>query len=308
MPNGYNSAAGAEEQWKAKLRLMLQPLNLHDNSPSLWPTCQVLQQKNLTISWEWAIIYSMKTNEKKHGSAETNTAENVRQRIEAGGERVWRLVDFEGMPFSAVAQALSRLLRKGLIQRLGKGLYYRPRKTAFGPSKPNRAQISSLPMNRRTVFPAGIGAANMLGFTTQNPARVEVATNGSSLPRLIVGKGTLIHTRRPESWRALSETDAALLDFLRNRGESSELSPEETVQKLLDYFGEPSRFEGLSKIAESEPPRVRAMLGAIGQQLGQPESRLLALRKNLNTLSRFDFGCLAALEHAQEWQAKDRKP
>ena len=157
------------------------------------------------------------------------------------------------------------------------------------------------------VFPAGISAANVLGFTTQNAAKVEVATNGPSLPRLIVGKETVIHTRRPEAWRDLSETDAALLDFLRNRGESSELTAEETVDKLLGYFRDPRRFESLLKVAPSEPPRVRAMLGAIGQQLGQPESRLSALRKSLNPLSRFDFGLLAALVHAREWQAKERK-
>ncbi len=248
----------------------------------------------------------MRTNQKKTGSATGNTAETVRRRIEASGERVWRMADFEGMPFTAVAQALSRLSRQGVIQRLGKGLYYRSRPTAFGASRPNTAQVRSLPVRRRGVFPAGIAAANLLGFTTQNPSRVEVATNGLSLPRLIVGKETVIHTRRPESWRALSETDAALLDFLRNRGESSELPPEETVDRLLDYFREPGRFERLLKVAPSEPPRVRAMLGAIGQQLGQPENRLSALRKSLNALSRFDFGSLAVLEHAREWQAKER--
>jgi hypothetical protein len=128
-----------------------------------------------------------------------------------------------------------------------------------------------------------------------------------SLPRLIVGKETVIHTRRPETWRELSETDAALLDFLRNRGASSELSVEETVNKLLAYFREPGRFERLLKVAPSEPPRVRAMLGAIGQQLGQPERLLAALRKGLNPLSRFDFGHLAALKYARQWQAKERK-
>jgi hypothetical protein len=133
-------------------------------------------------------------------------------------------------------------------------LYYRPRQTAFGASRPNAAQVRSLPVGQRRIFPAGIVAANVLGFTTQNPARAEVATNGLSLPRLIVGKETVIHTRRPESWRTLSETDAALLDFLRNRGDSSELSPEETVNKLLGYFREPGRFERLLKVAPSEPP------------------------------------------------------
>jgi len=249
----------------------------------------------------------MSTNQKKAGSGTGNTAETVRKRIEASGERVWRLVDFDGMPFMAVAQALSRLTRQGVIQRLGKGLYYRSRMTTFGASRPNSAQVRSLPMRRKGVFPAGIGAANMLGFTTQNPARIELATNSLSLPRLIVGKETVIHTRRPESWQTLCETDAALLDFLRNRGESSELSAEETVDKLLVYFREPGRFERLLKVGQSEPPRVRAMLGAVGQQLGQPESRLSVLRKSLNQLSRFDFGSLAVLEHAREWQAKERK-
>lgn len=148
------------------------------------------------------------------------------------------MTDFEGMPFTAVAQALSRLSRQGVIQRLGKGLYYRSRPTAFGDSKPNLAQIRSLPVRRR--------------------------------------------------------------------GEASELSPEKTVGKLLEYFREPGRFERLLKVAESEPPRVRAMLGAIGQQLGQPEQRLAPLRKSLNPLSRFDFGILSVLEHASQWQAKER--
>lgn len=243
--------------------------------------------------------------EKRINSSTGNVAVIVRKRIAKGGERTWRLVDFDGMPFMAVAQALSRLAREGLIQRLGKGLYYRPRQTAFGPSKPNRAQIRLLPIRNRGVFPAGVAAGNLLGFTTQNAAKVEVATNGLSLPRLIVGQETVIHTRRPESWRALSETDAALLDFLRNRAQFSELAPEKTVEKLLEHFREAGRLERVLRVAVSEPPRVRAMLGAIAQQLRLPEKKLSELRRTLNPLSRFDFGPLMMLKHAREWQAKE---
>src|SRR5438270_13414770 len=39
----------------------------------------------------------------------------VRQRVERGGERLWRLEDFRDLPFSAVAQALSRLKRNGTL-------------------------------------------------------------------------------------------------------------------------------------------------------------------------------------------------
>jgi hypothetical protein len=249
----------------------------------------------------------MRTHEKRTRTAAANTAKTVRARIESSGERLWRLVDFEGMPFTAVAQTLSRLHRQGMIQRLGKGLYYRPRQTAFGPSRPNTARIRSLAADRKGVFPAGIAAANLLGFTTQNAARIELATDSLSLPRLFLGKDALVHTRRPAAWRTLSEMDAALLDFLRNRGESSELPPEETVEKLLQHFREHGCFERLLKVAPSEPPRVRAMLGAIGEQLGQIESGLAQLRESLNPLSRFDFGILAALTYARRWQAKEAR-
>ena len=80
---------------------------------------------------------AMRANQKTTGSGGENTAAAVRRRIEAGGERLWRLADFDGMPFTAVAQTLSRLVRRGVIQRLGKGLYYRATPTAFGPSRPN---------------------------------------------------------------------------------------------------------------------------------------------------------------------------
>jgi hypothetical protein len=235
-----------------------------------------------------------------------NTAEAVRRQIETGGERIWRLADFSSLPFAAVAQSLSRLSRQGVIRRLAKGLYYRPRQTVFGPSRPNLAQLRSLALHRKMVFPAGVAAANLLGFTTQNPARIEVATDGASLPRLFLDGNALVHTRRPTAWRALCETDAALLDFLRNRGASSELSPQQTVDKLLEYFRDPGRFDRLLKASETEPPRVRAMLGAIGEQISQPESVLAELRASLNPLSRFDFGILAALAHARRWQAKER--
>lgn len=233
-------------------------------------------------------------------------ARTVLHRIEAGGERIWRLADFGELSFQAVAQALSRLARQGQLQRLGKGLYYRPRQTAFGPSLPNPTALRALPLQQRAIFPSGLAAANLLGFTTQNSARIELATDGLSLPRMIVGKEAVIHTRRPPAWRSLRQTDGALLDFLRNRGMTSELAEGDTVQKLLGYFREPGRFTRLLAAAPSEPPRVRAMLGAIGQQLGKPRKMLARLRVSLNPFTQFDFGTLAALPYATEWQAKQR--
>jgi uncharacterized protein DUF6088 len=182
----------------------------------------------------------------------------------------------ETRPFAAVAQALSRLTRQGRLERLSKGVYYRTRDTSFGKSRPNPAAIQRLASRRKSVFPLGIAAANLLGFSTQTAKQNEVATSALSLPRKLVGSDTVIHTRRPEAWASLSESDAALLDFLRRAGRTSELSPEETIRRTIMLFSEKGRFERLLRIAASEPPRVRAMIGAIGEQLGKTRGPLPA--------------------------------
>ena len=237
-------------------------------------------------------------------SARTATA-YIRSRIERAGERLWRLEDFQSLPATAVAQALSRLARQGELERLSKGVYYRHRQTAFGPSKPNPATVLNLARRRNTVYPAGVAAANLLGFSTQSAKQAEVATSASSLPRKLVGDQTVIHTRRPEAWKSLSETDVAMLDFLRRGGRTSELSPDATIKKTIALLSEPGRFRRFLKIAQTEPPRVRAMLGALGAQLGQPAEALRKLQLSLNPYSRFDFGVFARLPLAHEWQAKE---
>lgn len=241
-------------------------------------------------------------------AATPRAAALIRQRIERGGERLWRLEDFRDLPFAAVAQTLSRLTRQGVLERLSKGVYYRTRETTFGKSRPNPVAIRKLASSRKTVFPAGIAAANLLGFTTQSASRAELATSASSLPRKLVGNQTIIHTRRPQSWATLSETDAALLDFLRRGGKTSELSSDETIGRTVELLSGKGCYERLLKAVDTEPPRVRAILGAIGQQLGKNRTALERMRDSLNPFSRFDFGLFAGLSNAQLWQAKEQRP
>ncbi len=232
------------------------------------------------------------------------TAALVRRRIEQGGERIWRLDDFRDLSLAAAAQALSRLARQGSIRRLSKGIYYRARQTAFGESRPNPATIRKLAAQRKGVFPSGIAAASHLGFTTQNPNRAELATTALSLPRKLVGEDAVIRTRRPGAWSSLDDTDAAILDFLRRGGRASEFSPAVTIRRMLALLTEPGRYARLLAAADTEPPRVRALLGALGEQLAVPRVDTERLRMTLNPLSRFDFGLFSALPNATAWQAK----
>jgi hypothetical protein len=229
--------------------------------------------------------------------------ESIRQRILAGGERFWNHQDLADYPSATIAKTFTQLVKEGILQRISKGHYYHPRPTRFGYSQPVRSELP-YQLTQTRVYPAGVNAANLLGFTTQNAIDGTFATTANSLPTAWLGQRAKLYTRRPSTWENLSATEAALLDFLRSRGEWSDLSLTETNQQLLNHFRVPGRFERLVAIAHAEPPRVRAMLGAIGQELKYAKDLLQQLRKDLNPYSRFEFGKLSTLWYAQEWQAK----
>lgn len=252
--------------------------------------CQVFLQKNLT-----RLDYS------RHMPADKSTARLVRDRVRRGRSRYWKHSDFEDLPPGAVAAALSRLARDGTLQRVGKGVYYRPASTAFGPSVPSQTAVSAQTLTA-PVYPAGLAAANVLGLSTQNPGRIEYATPAPAPPTAL--RGAIVHTRRPPRRVGLPTEDVAILEVLRERARSSDLAPPDTVRQLRRRLSDQERFTRLVEAAVAEPPRVRAMLGALGQELEMPPVLLDRLKVSLNPLSRFDFGQLRALRHAKEWQAK----
>lgn len=234
----------------------------------------------------------------------TTTARLIRTRIEKGGERLWRLSDFPDRPSAAVAQTLSRLVKAGLLSRAGKGIYFRPRVTAFGLSVPSSAQMFDALKERVPVFPSGTAAGSLFGLTTQMSGRLVVSTTRQSIPRQLIGKEAIIHIRRPDKWKHLTDEEAAFLELLRDRAKSSELSREETVSRCADYVKKPKVFQKLRRVVMGEPPRVRAIFGALCAEAGIAPSRVTGLHKSLNPLSRFEFGAFKVLRAAKRWQAK----
>lgn len=238
---------------------------------------------------------------KPRTKSQASVASVVRDRVRRGAPRFWKHSDFQNLAPSAVATALSRLTREGELQRVGKGVYYRPTPTSFGLSMPASTGVAAQTLSA-PLHPAGLSAANVLGLTTQNPRRPEYATPAAGPPTAL--GDAVVHTRRPAQRAGLSAEDGAILEILRERARSSDLSPDRTVRRLRRLLADENRFRRLVAAALAEPPRVRAMLGALGQQLGMPPPLLNRLRRSLNPLSRFDFGDLGCLRHAKEWQAK----
>ncbi len=225
----------------------------------------------------------------------------VRRNVSAGGSRLWTYADFASLPPAAVSQALSRLSREGVLQRVRKGVYHKPEQTVVGPSRPRESAVVFKVLGGR-ARPTGPTAANVLGFSTQTSPVAVYAVSAANKPSRL--EGARVIPRRPELPRSLGAEDAAILEILRDRGRWAELSPEETVARMQKLLREEGRYERLARAAEKEPPRVRAMLGALGETIGAPEAVLRRLRQSLNPLSKFEFGVFRVLPNAKEWQGK----
>lgn len=257
-----------------------------------------VSSKTLSLLDIYSEVAYLQTMPKK----KLSTAAYMRKRIEKGGERFWSPSDFSDHPPAAVTQALSRLASEGLIERVHRGVYYMPRQTIVGPSTFTASTLNPEVLTT-SIFPAGTAAANVLGFSTQMPMRPEYATPANFSPKAL--EGAIVYKLRPDSWNDLETDEGALLSFLRDRGRTSDLSDAETVRKLVSIFkASPDKYKKLVRVSDDEPARVRAMLGAIGQENDVDKKLLDRLRRGLSAFSSYDFGRLGALRHAEDWQAQ----
>ncbi|HEU4904794.1 MAG TPA: hypothetical protein VFT19_01605 [Solirubrobacterales bacterium] len=230
-----------------------------------------------------------------------SAASRIRGRIEQGGERFWRASDFNDLPPRTVARTLARLAEAGVVERARHGLYYRSRPTVVGPSIPSATAVASHAIDA-PLHAAGLSAANVLRLTTQNPARPELATPATNPPSVL--SNAIVHTRRPASRAHLNNEEGALIETLRTRGRYSDVGSAGTIKRLLHILGTGGTFERIVRSALDEPPRVRAMLGALGEELEANPRTLKRLRDSLNPLSTFDFGLFRDLPAAKTWQAR----
>lgn len=109
----------------------------------------------------------------------------------------------------AIDQALSRLVRRGRLLRIGRGLYTHPVRSRFGARAPApEAVIESLAERTgETITPSGAVSANRLGLTTQNPTKAVYMTSGPSRT-LTIGKQQ-VELRHAPAWQLRASTSRA---------------------------------------------------------------------------------------------------
>lgn len=130
-------------------------------------------------------------------------AQTITRRIRAKG-RGWVFTPKDFLDIgkrAAVDQTLSRLVRKGTIRRLDRGVYDYPKQHdklgTLSPYVGDLAQVIAAKTGDK-IFPSGAAAANYLGLSTQVPAQPVYLTNGASRTKTVAGRTiTFRHAKVP---------------------------------------------------------------------------------------------------------------
>jgi Family of unknown function (DUF6088) len=173
----------------------------------------------------------------------------------------------------AADQSLSRLVKSGEIQRLGRGLYHYPRVNerlgiSIGPDPDEIAEALGRQTGSR-VLPSGAVAANRLGLSTQVPAKPVYLTDGRTRKVRIGGTVFQIRHAAPKELSAASRTSAMVFQALRHLGR--EAVDEQVIARLRRALSAEQRRELLR-----DARYTTDWIAAIVRQVAQDKKELVS--------------------------------
>lgn len=223
-------------------------------------------------------------------------AEKIEQgiaRLDEGTTFKYKELGITPEEYPAATKAIGRLVSKGIIKRASTGVFYKPKKTVFGPLRPTEQELLRPYLfqdNKRIAYITGTSLYNQMGLTTQVPKVIKVASRDK---RIITTVGN-IRVKPVKSYAEVTNENyryMELLDVLKDFKNIPDKEVSQTIRFLLEKIRSmllPDR-EKLIEMALRYPPRVRAFLGALLTQL-YPGEKFPALYNSLNPLTKFDLG------------------
>jgi predicted transcriptional regulator of viral defense system len=209
--------------------------------------------------------------------------------------------------YSAAAKAIERLIEKGVIKRITTGVFYKPKKSIFGELRPREREIIKpylYEQGKRIAYITGTALYNNMGLTTQVPKTVKIASRSK---RIYIDSGS-IKAKPVKSYVDVTEDNYSLLeilDVLKDFTKIPDMDKKSGIRFLQDKLGNLSEKETntLVKYALKYPPRVRAFLGAILNEIsGQENSNL---KQSLNPLTTYSLNLNEnILTTAPNWNIK----
>lgn len=191
-------------------------------------------------------------------SIEIHIIEKIKK---ARGGSVFFLDDFLRFGSSkAVGKALERLVMKGEISRVARGMYARLKKhEMFGEIQPTIEEIAKAIAKRdkARIIPTGVLALNALGLSTQIPLKIVYLTDGSARTVQIGQRTIKFKKTSPKNLATIGAISSLVIQALKEIGKDNVTENEiKIILKQLEKE-EQHRLEHDIKLA---PEWVRAIL------------------------------------------------
>ena len=152
------------------------------------------------------------------------------------------LSELPGNSRDYVRQEMKQLADEGKVERLYNGVYYLSYMTILGTK--GRISVDKLVEKKYISYQGkvsgyitGIQLANMYGFTTQNPACIEVCSNEATTKqrKLDIDKRKVIVYKPLAEINKENKSALQFLDLMSSIDKYSELSGEELEKKLKEF-------------------------------------------------------------------------
>ena len=166
----------------------------------------------------------------------------------------------------AVDQVLSRLVRKGLLRRLARGLYDYPKThPVLGVVTPAPDAVAKVLAGKHGIRlqPSGAYAANLLGLSTQVPAKIVFLTDGPSRTVRVGNQEIRLVRTTPRAMGPARRISGTVIQALRYLGQAQ---VDAVVIRTLRRKLRPADKQQLLRDLSFAPAWVGAHLRAIAQK------------------------------------------
>lgn len=200
------------------------------------------------------------------------------------------------------------MVKAGLIEKVGRGKYYRPKTSVFGNIEPLPDEMVKDLMYSNGVlsgYVTGYSVWNQMGLTSQISNMIIIGTSRrrDSLKR---GKYDIRFIMQPNKITSDSIPLLQILDSLKLIKRIPDTTADQSVMIIKKYISEldENRLSSLVKLAMKYPPRVRASLGAILESIGNNQY-LGKLKQSLNPTSTYAIGLTESTDmNLNNWNIK----
>ena len=193
---------------------------------------------------------------------------------------------------ATVAIELSRLFKKGIIKKVSKGKFYKPKKRLFGEVEPSSDDKISSYLNSTdgVSYETGLNSFRQLGLTTQIANTITIAT---SKPYQKVEIDNIKLKFVPKRVDVAKEDIylVQILDALKDIKKIPATTPENAFSYLRNIIQKETKANQLklTEYAMKYTPRTRVLLGAILKEIGLWQEAF-QLKDTLNPITTFKIG------------------